>query len=270
MDALASTGRWTAAARARESERGDSLFRDPYAAALAGEEGFALFERLDAGENPFLPVRTRFFDDFLMHVTNTFGIRQVVLVAAGMDVRAFRLHWNPDTHLYELDQPAVLEAKAATLSAAGAWPNCHRHAVGVDLRQDWEADLCDAGYDRQARSVWLVEGLLQYLDESVAHALLGRLARLALSGSWLGADVVSRELLESPWMQSRLATLADLDMAWRFGTDDPEGFFGQHGWAATVIQPGEPEANYDRWSYPVAPREMQGIPRSFLARARRM
>ncbi len=118
--ALASTARWTAAARARESGRQDHLFDDPWAAALAGQEGADWIAQRP--ENSTLPIvlRTRYFDDFVQRITQQDGIRQVVLLAAGLDTRGFRLAWPAGVQLFELDQPAVLQHKERVLSAASA------------------------------------------------------------------------------------------------------------------------------------------------------
>jgi methyltransferase (TIGR00027 family) len=116
INPIAPTSRWMAAARARESERADRLFYDPLAAALAGPEGFAWLERMEAaarsdGPGLYPVIRTRFFDDFLLDSCRRLGARQVVLVAAGLDTRAFRLDWPSRTRLYEMDLPEVLDAK---------------------------------------------------------------------------------------------------------------------------------------------------------------
>ena len=111
VDAVAWTACLAAAARAREDERPDHLFADPFAATLAGATGFAYLDRLANGPTPYLAIRTRFFDDFLLTAVRGGDVRQVVLVAAGMDARAFRLPWPPGLALYELDQPEVLVLK---------------------------------------------------------------------------------------------------------------------------------------------------------------
>jgi methyltransferase (TIGR00027 family) len=113
---VAPTSRWMAAARARESERADRLFCDPLAAALAGPEGFAWLERMEFaaqsdGPGLYPVIRTRFFDDFLLDACRRLEVRQVVLAAAGLDTRAFRLNWPPGTRLFEMDLPEVLDAK---------------------------------------------------------------------------------------------------------------------------------------------------------------
>ena len=124
--ALGATARWTAAVRAMENARPDRLFDDPWAAALAGEEGQAWI----AGQTPdrVVPIvlRTKFFDDFVQRIVMERQVEQIVLVAAGLDTRAFRLTWPPETHIFELDRPAVLQHKTRVLDQAGARPTCRR------------------------------------------------------------------------------------------------------------------------------------------------
>ena len=126
---------WIAAVRAREQERADRLFSDPWAAWLAGEEGWLWRERTTGGkdENEVgLVIRTRFFDDFLLRVVREHPVRQVVLVGVGMDTRAFRLAWPAQTHLFELDLPQLFERKELLLSAARAVSTCQRQIVNVE------------------------------------------------------------------------------------------------------------------------------------------
>ena len=275
MDSVSMTSRWMAAARARESQRLDRLFDDPLAAALAGREGFAWLDDMERAQpwgEPalYVVVRTRFFDDFLLRASWEVGARQVVLLAAGMDARAFRLGWPPGTRLYELDLPEVIDAKDAVASNVGAHPTCERWVIGVDLgHPSWPEALLSAEYEAQELSVWLAEGLLFYLTEPATRALLRSASVLAAPRSRLGADLVNRDLLTSPVMWPLLGTFSRRGAPGRFGTNDPEALFAEHGWEAEVIQPGESEANYGRWPYPVAPRRMPGVPRLFLVRARR-
>src|SRR5215217_3910194 len=275
MDSVGLTSRWVAAARARESERLDRLFDDPLAAALAGSEGFAWLDHMERAQpwgQPalYVVVRTRFFDDFLLRASWATGARQVVLLAAGMDARAFRLGWPPGTRLYELDRPEVIDAKDAVASSAGAHPTCERWAIGVDLgRPSWPEALLSAEYEALEPSVWLAEGLLFYLTEAATRALLGVASVLAAPHSRLGADLVNRDLLGSPVMWPLLGTFSRRGAPGRFGANDPEALFAEHGWEAEVTQPGEREANYGRWPYPVAPRRLPGVPRLFLIRAQR-
>jgi methyltransferase (TIGR00027 family) len=268
----------TAAARARENRRPDRLFEDPWAEALAGPEGFALLERLElavrpAGatgpsENPYIVIRTRVFDEFLTGAVTGSDARQVVLPAAGLDTRAFRLNWPEGTRFFELDRPEVLEAKQEVLEREGARPRCDRRTVGVDLAAPWSEALRGIGFDPNARSVWLIEGLFPYLEEATAIAVLDQAAALAATDSRLGADVIGRSFFDSPWTRSYLEALEREGAGWKFGTDQPEEFFGAHGWEATVVmRPGEPSANFGRWPYPLAPRGAPGIPSTFLVTA---
>jgi len=122
-NSLGSTARWTAAARAYESEREVRLFEDPWASVLAGTVGTAWAATRPSDSLAPMILRIRFFDDFLQRVTREDSIRQVVLMAAGLDTRAYRLNWSSGTTFFELDQPAVLREKEQTLRSAGAKPN---------------------------------------------------------------------------------------------------------------------------------------------------
>jgi methyltransferase (TIGR00027 family) len=276
-DPISRTARLTAAARARESRRADRLFDDPLAAELAGAEGVAFMERFEAAalpagvtlpaENPYIALRTRFFDDFLVEAVVGSGARQVVLLAAGLDTRAFRLDWPAGTRLHELDRQEVLQAKQEVLDRAGARARCDRRATGVDLAARWDGALDAAGFDRAAPSVWLVEGLLPYLDATAAGALIADVAALSAAGSRLGIDVIGRSFLESPWTAAQLAALEREGAPWKFGTDDPEGWLGALGWDATARRPGDEGVRFRPWPYPMLPRGTPGFPSSFLVTA---
>jgi len=264
-----------AAARARESERENRLFDDPLAAALAGPEGFAWLDRMKSaagsgGPELYPVIRTRFFDEFLLDACRNSGMRQVVLVAAGLDTRAFRLDWPPQTRLYEMDLSEVLEAKDAVMKKAGAQASCERRTIRIDLRQDtWPEALLAAGYQPLSPSVWLIEGLLFYLPRAAVHALLEKVSAQTVTGSLLGLDVMNMGLFLSP-----LAWPQQLALAWRgapgrFGTDDPETLLADHGWDADVIQTGEEGANFGRWPLAMMPWWLPGLPGSFLVRAYR-
>ena len=271
----APTARWMAAARARESERADRLFDDPLAAALAGPEGFAWLERMEAAARSDSPglypvIRTRFFDDFLLDSCKRLGVRQVVLPAAGLDTRAFRLDWPSGTRLYEMDLPEVLDAKETVIDEARARPGCERLAVGVDLKEEtWPEALLDGGYRPESPSVWLVEGLLFYLTRSAVNGLLEKVGALTAADSLLGLDVMNRGLFFSPVAWPMQAALVRRGTPGRFGTNAPETLLDRHGWTANVTQPGEEGANFGRWPRSPVPREVPGLPQSFLVKARR-
>ncbi len=272
---IAPTSRWMAAARARESERADRLFDDPLAAALAGPEGVAWLEHMESaarssGPGLYPVIRTRFFDDFLLDACRRLGMRQVVLAAAGLDTRAFRLNWPPQVCLYEMDLPEVLDTKEDVIDKAGAKPNCERCTVRVDLSQEtWPEALLDAGYRPERPSVWLIEGLLFYLTRGAVHGLLEKVGALTVTGSLLGLDVMNRGLFFSFIAWPQQAALARRGAPGRFGTNDPEKLMAHHGWEADVTQPGEEGANFGRWPRPMVPRWVPGFPRSFLVSARR-
>jgi methyltransferase (TIGR00027 family) len=266
MDPIAKTASWTAAIRALESDRPDRLFSDPFARALAGTEGLQMLDAANVGI--YVAIRTRFFDDFVLSVNRT-GIRQVVIVAAGMDTRAFRLSWAAGTTVYEVDRPELLRIKNDILVEQRAQPQCVRTTIGVDLEHEWHASLKEAGFKHDEPSLWLVEGLLFYLENPAVHKILAQLSGLAAPGSCLGVDFVSESYLTSPWTRDALSAMAQRGMPWRSGTDDPEELLAGHGWQADVKQPGEEGPGKERWPYPVMPRGFPGIPRSFLVTARK-
>ncbi len=271
IDRIAQTSRWTAAARARESARPDRLFDDPLAAALAGSEGFALLEAEppESRDNPYLAVRTRFFDDWLVSVIGSGKARQVVLLGAGMDARAFRLRWPKETILWEIDRPELLALKEEILARIAAHPLCERRPVGVDLAAgEWPERLRACGFDRAQPSVWLAEGFFEYLEEPTVDHILATVSSLATPESHFGADFLSRDFLASPWLASYLAKLAERGTPWLFGTNDPELLLARHGWTTTSVkQPGEEGAGAARWPWPVVPRSVPGVPRTFLVTA---
>jgi methyltransferase (TIGR00027 family) len=194
----------------------------------------------------------------------------VVLLAAGLDTRAFRLSWPAGTRLFELDQSQVLDEKARILADAGAAPSCGRIPVGVDLAQaSWPERLRSAGFVPQQPGVWLLEGFLFYLEENSVLQLLGHVSALAAPGSWMGFDVMNHAMLTSPWRREWQEQMRRLGVPQRSAMDEPEAALGPLGWRVTVVQPGEDGANFGRWSYPVTPRSQPNVPRSFFITAER-
>jgi methyltransferase (TIGR00027 family) len=266
---LGATARWTAAVRAKESAREDRLFYDPWAAALAGQEGEAWIE--DRSEDSVAPIalRTRFFDDALQRMVLQDAIRQVVLMAAGLDTRAFRLSWPVGTWLFELDQPPVLKYKEQILYSAGAQPACERRAIEVDLTAPWQEQLIRAGFDPGRPSGWLLEGFLVYLSGESLARILDEVTGLAAPGSWLGFDIINSITLISPWTRQWVEMQANSGAPWIGTLDDPEGFLAARGWQANLTHPGEEGANFGRWPHPVIPRTMPDMPRNWYVVARR-
>lgn len=265
--AVADTGLLVAAMRARESEREDRLFSDPFAERLAGDRGRELLAGAlaSAGEQSTaqIIVRTRYWDEALLEAAAK--VNQVVIVAAGMDARGYRLPWPQGTVTYELDQPAVMAAKAELL--ADEQPRCRRVAVGVDLADDWPAAIRSAGLDPADPTVWLLEGLLQYLDEAAVSALFDRIDALSAPGSILLYEVVGQTLLESPAMAGLLESMAQQGAPWLFGTDEPELLAERLGWSAQVTDIAEVGNRYNRWFAPAVPMSVADVPRGYFVAA---
>ncbi|EST39297.1 hypothetical protein N566_02730 [Streptomycetaceae bacterium MP113-05] len=287
FDAVARTALLTTALRARETERPDRLYEDPYAARLVGSMGAQLFGQVSDTTVPHRPqtgdrlpstvdynaIRTRFFDDWLLaRVAGADGQGpvQIVMAASGMDTRPYRLPWAAPVRLFELDRPAVLDAKEAALRDAPVHPHVTRVTVPADLLQDdWTDDLCAAGYRPDVPSVWLLEGLLYYIPEDAAREVLSRVSRLTAPGSEVAADLVSATALTAPVMAPLLEMFQQWGCPWLFGHDDPEGLFAEYGLKAEALQPGEEGADFGRWPDPVHPRDVPGVPRVFYAHGRR-
>jgi methyltransferase (TIGR00027 family) len=271
MEGVAKTGLWVAAWRARESERETPLFVDPFARDLAGEEGFATLRAAEEARGaaaPTIEIRTYFLDERIRARVKDGGLVQVALVAAGMDSRAWRLRWPEGLRLFELDQAHVLAYKAEKLAARAAEPRCARHAVAVDLRDDWPAALLAAGFDAAKPTLWLVEGLLMYLNEGAVETLFARLDALSAPGSVALFDLIGRTLLESPWMTAPREFAASLGAPWAYGSDEPESLLGRHGWDTAACRDfSEIGVELGRWPFPVAPRHVKGVPHTFLVEA---
>jgi methyltransferase (TIGR00027 family) len=132
-------------------------------------------------------VRTNFFDTYFNDAVAD-GIRQVVILASGLDSRAYRLDWPTGTTVYEIDQPKVLAYKSTMLTENGVAPAADRRAVPIDLRQDWPAALRAAGFDPAARTAWLAEGLLMYLPAEAQDKLFTQIGELSPAGSRIAVE----------------------------------------------------------------------------------
>lgn len=201
-EGVGATALLTAAGRALEARKVQPLAEDPYAAMYCDAAG-GDWADLVYGNAPFHPLaqpgfgdnfvnfqgaRTRFFDDFL-HAALAAGVRQVVILASGLDSRAHRLSWPLGTALYELDRASVLEWKRAVAHEYGIYaPDVDLRDVPVDLRDNWQAALADAGFDATAPSAWLAEGLLLYLPTDARVALFAGIDCQAAPGSRLAVN----------------------------------------------------------------------------------
>ena len=266
---LAATANWTAAVRAVETKRPDRLFEDAWATALAGEIGSTWIQGRAPESLAPIVLRTRYFDDYLKRITESLGIRQIVLLGAGLDTRAYRLNWPDGTTLYEVDQPDLLEYKENILQAQGARPQCRRVVVKTDLKQEWAIPLRRAGYEAAKPSGWLIEGLLFYLPTQVVTSLLTLVSGITARGSWLGFDIINGETLTSPFTKRWIEMQQEAGAPWIGTLDDPVAFLAQAGWRAELTQAGQPEANHGRWTLPIIPTTMPNMPHNWFVVAQK-
>jgi methyltransferase (TIGR00027 family) len=240
----------TAYARAQESRRAEPLFTDPLAAVFvaeaAGDPGVAgaalprLGPAREDGASPlwdslygYFTGRTPFYDRFVSGAVAT-GRRQVVLLGAGLDVRAFRLQLDPGTTVYEVDTRAVLHFKAGVLGRHAAECGVNRVPVEADLRDDWPAALQAAGFDRWQPTAWLAEGLLMYLAPAEADVLLSAITTCSAPGSVLAAEYLNRRtrLDDLPLHSDDERAVAELFVTADRGgpAAEPERWLGARGW----------------------------------------
>jgi methyltransferase (TIGR00027 family) len=197
---VGATATMVAAARAMASREPDALIDDPFAEPLVRAVGLDFFNRMLDGEfsvadddgatrliTTVMAVRTRFFDDFFDEATES-GIRQAVILASGLDARAYRLQWPTGTVVYEIDQPEVIEFKNSTMASIGAEPKAIRRAVSIDLREDWPTALRRNGFDDSEPTAWAAEGLLVYLPPDAQDRLFDDIAALSAQGSRLATE----------------------------------------------------------------------------------
>jgi methyltransferase (TIGR00027 family) len=236
---VAATALFVAAVRARENERSNPLFRDQLSSLLAGREGLAWLAASETSPAsnyhrdsfPYLEVRTRYFDDWVLDAVRDSTARQLVLLGAGMDTRAFRLPWPEGFQFWEVDTPELFALKESRLQSAGVRLGCDRRVVEDDLAsRDWVDSLVKSGFKKNRPTVWLAEGLFQYLKGDVVGHILEGAASVSAPGSRFGADIISAKFLRSSTNQQRLQRRKDRRTPWIFGSDDPEGLYRSHGW----------------------------------------
>jgi methyltransferase (TIGR00027 family) len=246
---VGATATMVAAQRALASAAG--LIDDPFAAPLVRAVGIDVYTRLVNGEIPVtddtefdparmargMAVRTRFYDQFFVDATCS-GIRQAVIVAAGLDVRAYRLPWPQGTVVYEVDLPNVIDFKTSTLSKQGAAPTAERRTVAVDLRDDWPAALEAAGFDPQAPSAWSAEGLVVYLPPEAQDALFDNITALSAPESQLASEFVpDTTVFTDPRWRSHHERMSELgfevdfnDLVYHFERSHIIEYLTQRGW----------------------------------------
>lgn len=211
--------------------------QDPYLAAVLANPGISddetAFPRLYG-------VQTRFFDDFFQSASDA-GIRQAVIVAAGLDTRAYRLEWLDGTTVFEIDLPKVLEFKAHVLRQQGAEPRARRSGVAADLRTDWSRELEAAGFDTEIPSAWSVEGILPYLTDEAQNTLFTRISGLSAPGSRIAMGALGSRLdrdqleaLEKEHPGVNKSGDVDFSALTYEPKSDPADWLAAHGW---VVEP---------------------------------
>ena len=256
---VGATATMVAAARAMASTAANPLINDPFAEPLVRAVGVDFFTRLVTGElrpedldsdsesvgmqrmTDNMAVRTKFFDEFFLGATDA-GIRQAVILASGLDSRAYRLEWPAGTTVYEIDQPDVIEFKTRTLAELGASPTADRRTVAMDLRYDWPSALIEEGFDPRQPTAWSAEGLLGYLPPDAQDRLLDTITELSAPGSRVAVESVPNinpEDHEKAIQRMQAASERwrdhgfDLDFAelvYLGDRNEAASYLGDHGW----------------------------------------
>jgi methyltransferase (TIGR00027 family) len=256
---VGATATMVAAARAMATTADNPLINDPFAEPLVRAVGVDFFTRLVTGElrpedldsdtesvgmqrmTDNMAVRTKFFDEFFLSATEG-GIRQAVILASGLDSRAYRLTWPAGTTVYEIDQPEVIEFKTTTLAELGAEPTAKRRTVAMDLRYDWPSALIEEGFDPNQPAAWSAEGLLGYLPPDAQDRLLDTITELSAPGSRVAVESVPN--IDQGDHQKAIERMQAASQRWRdhgFDLDFAElvylgdrneaaSYLGDHGW----------------------------------------
>jgi methyltransferase (TIGR00027 family) len=267
------TATMVAAARAMATRADRPLINDPFAEPLVRAVGVDLLSRLASGEvdpgelddvhdgttgsagamsrmTDNMAVRTKFFDEFFLGATKA-GVTQAVILASGLDARAYRLSWPAGVVVYEVDQQQVIDFKTRTLADLGAAPTADRRVVAVDLRDDWPAALRAAGFDPAQPTAWSAEGLLGYLPPDAQDRLLDTITELSAPGSHLATESAPNpEPGDEEKLKERMQAITerwrehgfDLDMAGLvyFGErNEAAAYLADRGWRLTSTTIGE-------------------------------
>ena len=260
---VGATATGVAVGRALASRGPKPLINDPFAEPLVRAVGVEFFTRLASGEldpaevddsgefgmermRDMMAVRTRFFDDFFVESADR-GLRQAVILASGLDARAYRLPWPAGTTVYEIDQPQVLEFKVRAMADLGAPPTADLRPVAADLRHDWPTALKQAGFDVTQPAAWSAEGLLPFLPPEAQDRLLDNVTGLSCGGSRLATENLPDAARSVPIMAERMREVTgrwrehgfDVEMTdlWYPGErNDVVDYLDRHGWQATTVK----------------------------------
>ncbi|OMC44407.1 class I SAM-dependent methyltransferase [Mycobacterium sp. IS-1264] len=300
-ESVGATALGVAAARAAETESENPLISDPFARVFLDAAGDGMWNWFAAPDLPaeiaeaepdlqprmqsmvgYMAARTLFFDQFFLDAARS-GVHQVVILAAGLDSRAWRLPWPDGVTVYELDQPRVLEFKSSTLHDSGAEPKCNAVHVPVDLRHDWPAELQQAGFDASAPSAWSAEGLLPFLPAAAQELLFERVQALGAAGSRIAVEAPGPDFVDPDAIAKRRETMQRVrelmaklepkreipevqDLWYLEEREDVDAWLRRHGWDTTVTPAEELMARYDR----TPPQHIEGAaPRTLFVTGER-
>ncbi|SPM32751.1 O-Methyltransferase involved in polyketide biosynthesis [Mycobacterium rhizamassiliense] len=265
-NSVGATATGVAVGRALASRSPDPLINDPYAEPLVRAVGVDFFTQLASGEldpaqvddngsfgmvgmGAMMGLRTRFFDEFFVAAADA-GIRQAVILASGLDARAYRLPWPVGTTVFEIDQAGVIDFKIATLTELGATPTADLRPVSVDLRHDWPAALRATGHDPSKPTAWSAEGLMPFLPADAQDRLLDNITALSPAGSQLATENLQGTGDTVQTMADRMREVTDqwrehgfdIEMTdlWYAGErNDVVDYLAAHGWTTSAT--GVPE-----------------------------
>ncbi|CDO88854.1 SAM-dependent methyltransferase [Mycobacterium triplex] len=256
---VGATATMVAAGRAVATKAEKPLIHDPFAEPLVRAVGIEFLARwvngdinaadIDSPDEAWglqrmadlMSVRTPYFDAFFRDAMDA-GIRQAVILASGLDARAFRLSWPAGVTVFEIDQPDVIQFKNSTLADLGAQPTADLRAVPIDLRQDWPTALREKGFDASAPSAWIAEGLLAFLPPDAQDRLLDNITGLSSAGSRLAAEIFGNKPDENGEPAPDLIAIAGerwrahgfdvelADLRYDVERNDVAAYLGRHGW----------------------------------------
>lgn len=251
---VGATATGVAASRALASKQPNPLINDPFADALVKAVGLEYCNRMADGDLAFgddplftrqrmceqIAVRTRFFDDLFTGAAAA-GIRQAVILASGLDTRAYRLPWPPDAVVFEIDQPQVIEFKSSVLANQGAAAAADHRTVAIDLRDDWSTALRDSGFDPTRPTAWIAEGLLIYLPPEAQDRLFDNITALSAPGSRLATEHMDIQGSPDEWTERlnersrRMGSNLDLAELFYSGERNSAGdYLTSKGWDVTI------------------------------------
>src|SRR5262245_3749263 len=247
---VGATATMVAAQRALSNREG--LIDDPFAEPLVRAVGLSFFVRALDGDIELedvdpefnmrraaegMTVRTRWFDKLFTDAAAA-GVRQAVILAAGLDARAYRLDWPDGTTVFELDQPEVIEFKTKTLAGLDAKPKADRRTIAIDLRSDWPKALLDNGFDATQPTAWIAEGLLIYLPPEAQDLLFDRINELSARGSRVATEHIADISMFSDERSERIAErlkkyghdIEMKDLIYRGERSHVVEYLAGHGW----------------------------------------